>query len=62
MREYREMTVEELEQRLREAFFYTDRIDETVYAELERLRAALEEKQPELTLPVLSALKLHGYE
>ncbi len=45
-REYGEMTVEELEQRLRETFFYTDRIDDTVYLELERIRAALEEKQP----------------
>ena len=45
-REYLELSVEELERRLRETFFYTDRIDETVYRELERLRAALEEKQP----------------
>ena len=36
------MTVEELEQRLRETFFYTDEIDESVYLELERLLAALE--------------------
>ena len=45
-RDYEEMTAEELEQRFRETFFYPDRIDETVYLELERLRAALEKKQP----------------
>ena len=50
-REYREMTVEELEQRLRETFFYTDEIDESVYLELERLRAALEEKDPRAFSP-----------
>ena len=42
----RDLPVEELERRLRETFFYTDRIDDTVYQELERLREALEEKQP----------------
>lgn len=45
------MTVEELEQRLRETFFYTDEIDESVYLELERLRAALEEKDPRAFSP-----------
>ena len=45
-RNYGEMTVEELERRLRETFFYTDKIDETVYLELERLRTALEAKEP----------------
>jgi len=45
-RDYRELTAEELERRLREAFFYTDRIDDTVYLELEKLREALEEIQP----------------
>ncbi len=40
------LPAEELERKLRETFFYTDRIDETVYLELERLREALEEKQP----------------
>ena len=45
-RNYAEMTAEELRGRLRETFFYTDRIDETVYLELEKLREALEEKEP----------------
>jgi len=40
------MTAEELEQRLREAFFYPDKIDDTVFSELEALREALEEKRP----------------
>ena len=44
--EYAKMTVEELEQRYREAFFYTDEIDETVYLELQQLGEALEEKRP----------------
>ena len=44
-RNYVEMTEEELERRFREAFFYTDKIDETVYLELERLGAALEKKR-----------------
>lgn len=44
--DYRALTAEELENRLREAFFYPDRIDETVYRELEDLRSALEEKRP----------------
>lgn len=44
--EYAKMTAEELEQRYREAFFYTDEIDETVYMELERLGEALGEKRP----------------
>ena len=43
--EYEEMTVEELTQRFREAFFYTDEIDEMVYRELEQLQAALDKKQ-----------------
>ena len=43
---YAEKTVEELEQQLRETFFYTDKIDDTVYMELEQLREALEEKRP----------------
>ena len=46
-RKYGEMGTEELERKLRETFFYTDRIDETVYLELERLRKALEEREPE---------------
>ena len=45
-RDYGVLTAEELERRLRETFFYTDRIDETVYLELEKLREALEENQP----------------
>ena len=45
-RSYADMTVEELERKLRETFFYTDKIDETVYRELENLRAALEAKEP----------------
>ena len=36
------LTAEELEQRLREAFFYPDKIDDTVFSELEALREALE--------------------
>ena len=40
------LTAEELEQRLREAFFYPDKIDDTVFSELEALREALEEKRP----------------
>ena len=30
--------------------------------EVQSLRRALEEKQPELTLPTLAELKQHGYE
>ncbi len=45
MTDYGALSVEELERRFRETFFYTDRIDETVFLELERLRKALEEKQ-----------------
>ncbi len=37
---------EELERRLREAFFYTDKIDESVFRELEALRQTLEAKRP----------------
>ena len=40
------LTAEELEQRLREAFFYPDKNDDTVFSELEALREALEEKRP----------------
>ena len=43
---YEELTAEELEQRLRETFFYPDVIDETVFQELEAIREALERKQP----------------
>lgn len=42
---YEEMTAEELTQRFRETFFYTDEIDEMVYRELEQLQAALDKKQ-----------------
>ncbi len=45
MTDYGALSVEELERRFRETFFYTDRIDETVFLELVRLRKALEEKQ-----------------
>lgn len=45
-RKLSELPVEELERRLRETFFYTDKIDETVYRELEGLRQVLEEKRP----------------
>ena len=45
-REYREMTAEELERRLRETFFCPDRIDDAVLLELEELLKALEEKRP----------------
>ena len=40
------LSAEELEQRLREAFFYPDQIDETVFRELEELREAWEKKRP----------------
>ena len=40
------LSADELEQRLREAFFYPDQIDETVFRELEELREALEKKRP----------------
>ena len=40
------LSAEELERRLREAFFYPDQIDETVFRELEELREALEKKRP----------------
>ena len=43
---YAEMTAEELEQRLRESFFYPDVIDDTVFRELEAIREALEKKKP----------------
>lgn len=40
------LSADELEQRLREVFFYPDQIDETVFRELEELREALEKKRP----------------
>lgn len=43
---YAEMTAEELEQQLRESFFYPDVIDDTVFRELEAIREALEKKKP----------------
>ena len=43
---YNDMTREELEQELREAFFYSDRIDDALAEELERIRLALERKRP----------------
>ena len=45
-KEYGEMTAEELEQRLRETFFYPDRIDDGIFRELESLREVLEKKKP----------------
>ena len=44
--EYDGMTAEELERALREAFFYTDRIDDVLSRELEGIREALERKRP----------------
>ena len=44
--DYDAMTAKELEAELREAFFYSDRIDETLSGELERIREALERKRP----------------
>ena len=44
--DYDAMTVEELEAELREAFFYSDRIDDTLSGDLERIREALERKRP----------------
>lgn len=43
---YDGMTVEELEQQLREAFFYTDQIDEPLAEELEQISKALDKKKP----------------
>ena len=43
---YESMTVEELEQQLRETFFYTDQIDEPLMEELEQIIAALDKKKP----------------
>ena len=43
---YDGMTIEELEQQLREAFFYTDQINEPLAEELERICAALDKKKP----------------
>ena len=40
-RKYADMTTEELDRRLREAFFYPDKIDGTVYRELEAIRGEL---------------------
>ena len=45
-RNYDDMTVEELEQELREAFFYPDQIDDQLSRELELIREALERKRP----------------
>ena len=45
-KEYEKMTAEELEQELREVFFCTDRIDGHLSEELERIREALDKKQP----------------
>lgn len=44
--EYESMTVEELEQQLKEAFFYTDQIDEPLTEELEKIGEALDKKKP----------------
>lgn len=44
--EYESMTVEELEQQLREAFFYTDQIDEPLMEDLEQICEALDKKKP----------------
>ena len=44
--EYDDMTVEELEQQLREVFFYTDQIDEMMAEEVEEICAVLDEKKP----------------
>ena len=43
---YDGMTVEELDQQLREAFFYTDQIDEPLAEELEQISKALDKKKP----------------
>ena len=45
-RNYDDMTVEELERALREAFFCPDKIDDTLSRELEAIREALERKRP----------------
>jgi len=44
--EYDSMAVEELEQQLKEAFFYTDQIDEPLEEELHLICNALDEKKP----------------
>lgn len=44
--EYDDMTVEELEQQLREVFFYTDQMDEMMAEEVEEICAVLDEKKP----------------
>ena len=49
-RDYAQMTTEELEQRLRETFFWPDKIDGTVYRELEAIRAELEKREPTVCL------------
>ena len=46
IRDYDSMTVEELEQQLREAFFYTDQIDELLAEDIEEICEALEKKKP----------------
>ena len=43
---YDEMSIEELEQELRELFFYSDKIDDHLSRELELIREALERKRP----------------
>ena len=44
--EYDDMSVEELEQQLREVFFYTDQIDEMMAEEVEEICAVLDKKKP----------------
>ncbi len=43
---YEEMTLEELERQFREAFLCTDRLDEPLNRELEKMRQALDRKRP----------------
>ena len=43
---YDEMTLEELERQFREAFLCTDRLDEPLNGELEKMRQALDRKRP----------------
>ena len=44
--EYDSMTVEELEQQFKEAFLYTDQIDDSLAEELEQICDALDKKKP----------------
>ena len=44
--EYDSMTIEELEQRLKEVFYYTDQIDDSLAEELEQICDALDKKKP----------------